>query len=113
MNWEMLENDLPSPEQGPTNDGHNKCGNEFDTRPRKYHSSSLLQAKYHEHTGSKDKNVADEVNPPELAPGMDRPAKVSWPKDDETKHADESGRNTSRELVSRHSRHPFLVPHFM
>lgn len=113
MNWEMLENELPTPEQGPTNNGQNKCGNEFDTRPRKYHRPSLLQTKYHEDTGSEDENVADEVNPPELAPRMDGPAKVFWPEDDETKHADETSGNTGGELVSRHMRPPPPVPYFM
>lgn len=113
MNWEMLENELPTPEQGPTNNGQHKCGNEFDTRPRKYHRSSLLQTKYHEDTGSEDENVADEVDPPELAPRMDRPAKVLWPEDDKTKHTDETSGNTRSELISSHRRPLFVMPYLM
>lgn len=113
MNWEMLENELPAPEQGPTNNGTNKCGNKFDTGPRKYHRSSLLQTKYHKDTGSEDENIADEVDPPELAPRVDGPAKVLWPEDDETKHTYETSGNTRSELVSRHRRLPFLTPYFM
>lgn len=113
MNWEMLENELPSPEQSPTHDRNNKCGNELDTRPSKNHRSSLLQAIHHEYTCSEDENIADEVNPPEFAPRVDRPAKVLWPEDDEAKHAGKTSRNTKSGSIPVHNHLLFPVPYFM
>lgn len=109
LDWEMLEHKLPSPEQGPANNRHNKCGNEFDTRPCKYRRPGLLQAVHHEYTGSEDEDVANEVNSPELAPRMDRSAKVSRPEDDETEHADEARGDARCKSVSGDS---CLLPRF-
>lgn len=93
LDWEMFENELPSPEQSPANHRNYKRGDELDTRPRKYHRSGLLQTVDHQDTRCENENIANEVNSPELAPGMYRSTKVLRPKDGETKHANKAGGN--------------------